>query len=197
MDLKWKRGFSLLELLVVVVLIIILTSLYWGANTDSREKRRQKACQANLERIFMAMQIYANDQAGKFPFLAGARTSSEALSLLIPRYTVETSIFICPASKDSPLPESEPFTNRPISYAYYMGRCATNSQVLLTDRQVDTLAKRAGQLLFSDTGKPPADNHGKSGGNLLFCDGHIEAAPPRAPLALDLPSGTSLLNPTP
>lgn len=190
-----QNAFSLIELLAVVAILLILTSLYWGTNTQSAQKRKLKACQDNLDRIYMALQVYAADQAGKFPCLTNARTSGEALSMLVPHYTVETSVFICPASKDAALPEGEPFTNRPISYAYYMGRTSTNSEVLVTDKQVNSLAKQAGQPVFSSDGKPPGNNHGKAGGNFLFCDGHAESASATSPYVLPLTPGVVLLNP--
>jgi prepilin-type N-terminal cleavage/methylation domain-containing protein/prepilin-type processing-associated H-X9-DG protein len=190
-----QHAFSLIELLAVVAILLILTSLYWGTNVESAQKRKLKACQDNLDRIYMALQVYAADQSSKFPCLNAAKNSGEALSLLVPHYTVETSVFICPASKDPALPESESFTNHPISYAYYMGRTSTNSEVLITDKQVDALAKRPGQPVFSADGKPPGNNHGKAGGNFLFCDGHVEASPATSPYGLPLTPGVVLLNP--
>ena len=62
---------------------------------------------------------------------------------------------------------------------------------------LDTLAKIASQNVFSTTGKPPGNNHEKSGGNVLFCDGHAEFTAPRAAFALPLGEGAVLLNPKP
>src|SRR3982751_5805537 len=128
-------AFSLIELLVVLAIMLILTTMYWGGNSSSRQLKQQKACQKNLEKIFVAMQIYATDHAGKFPALAGARTAEEPLDMLVPRYNSDTSVFICPGSKDSPLPAGESIRNRKISYAYYMGRTAADTaEVLLSDK---------------------------------------------------------------
>src|SRR6516162_7999195 len=74
-----RSAFSLIELLVTMAIIIILTSLYWGSGSASRQKQAQKECRKNLQNIYIAMQIYANDHAGKFPDVPGARTSEEAL----------------------------------------------------------------------------------------------------------------------
>ena len=193
-----SAGFSLLELLIVAALILILTTLYWSRSAPSRQRQQKGACQKNLQKIFTALEIYANDHAGRFPEEAGARTSEEALAVLVPRYTVDTSVFSCPGSRDAPLPSGEPFRKHKISYAYYMGRRATDvQQVLMSDRQVNTQAKTAGEYAFSTTGKPPGNNHGKLGGNFLFCDGRVEATPPVVPFALNLTNGVILLNPTP
>jgi prepilin-type N-terminal cleavage/methylation domain-containing protein/prepilin-type processing-associated H-X9-DG protein len=190
-----EAGFSLIELLAVAAILLILTTLYWGSGTGNRQRRQKAACQQNLERIFMAMQVYANDQAGRFPSAASARTSGEALVPLVPRYTVDTSVFVCPATEDSPPASGVSLKQHPISYAYYMGRHATDSAVLMSDRQVDTQAKTVGQPVFSSTGKPPGNNHGNSGGNFLFCDGHAEPAPTLAQFPLDVTNGVALLNP--
>jgi len=189
-------GFSLIELLVTVLIILILTTMYWGSSSPSRQRQQQAACQKNLQTMFIALEIYANDHGSKFPQLAGARSSEQPLDLLVPKYTADTSVFICPASKDSALPSGESIAKRKISYAYFMGRQKGDAQeLLMSDRQIDTQPKTAGQLLFSSTGKPPANNHGKSGGNFLFCDGHTEATPARAPFSIVLTQGVVLLNP--
>jgi prepilin-type N-terminal cleavage/methylation domain-containing protein/prepilin-type processing-associated H-X9-DG protein len=191
-----SAGFSLIELLICVVIILILTTLYFSPNNSNRQQVLKQACQKNLEKIYVSMEIYANEHGGKFPETAGARTAEEALDVLVPKYTSDTSPFICPGSSDGSLPAGESFKSRKISYAYYMGRTSTNSQqVLMSDRQVDTLAKSAGQPVFSTTGKPPGRNHRKFGGNFLFCDGHTEMAPALAPFPLALTNGEVLLNP--
>jgi len=190
-----RFGFSLLELLLTAVIILILTTLYWSPNRRNRQLALQTACQNNLQKLFIAMNIYATDRAGRFPIVAGARTSAEALDPLVPRYTSDTSVFVCPGSNDSAPPGGESIRKRVISYAYYMGRTSTNQQVLVTDRQVDTQPKAAGQLVFSADGKAPGNNHRQFGGNFLFCDGHVEPSSPKSAIALDLKPGEILLNP--
>jgi prepilin-type N-terminal cleavage/methylation domain-containing protein/prepilin-type processing-associated H-X9-DG protein len=191
-----RSAFSLIELLVVVALLLILTALYWGSGSASHQQQSQKTCQKNLETLYLALDIYAKDHAGQFPAVTGAKTSEQPLAELVPRYSSDTSVFICPGSKDSSLLPGESLLQRKISYAYYMGWNATNgSMPLMSDRQVDTLAKTAGQPVFSSTGKPPGNNHNKYGGNLLFCDGHLELSPAAGSVPLPLAPGVVLLNP--
>ncbi len=191
-----RAGFMLLELLIVVAIILVLTVLYWGSGTESREHRQRAACQQNLQGIYMALKIYADQQPGRFPVVTGAQTAAEALDVLVPQYTVDTSVFVCPASKDRPLPPGESIRKHRISYAYYMGRLdAGGTEVLMSDWQVDGSSKTAGQLVFSANGQAPGNNHGNTGGNLLFTDGHADWCPPRAPGSLVFTQPVVLLNP--
>ena len=116
-----QAGFSLVELLITLVLMLIMTSMMWGFGSANRQRAEKKACQQNLSKIYLAMQIYANDYGGKFPENTNAQTSELALDVLVPRYTADTSIFICPGGRDSALPEGVSFRKTKISYAYYMG----------------------------------------------------------------------------
>ena len=194
-----RGGFSLLELLIVMFLIVVLSTLYYGGGSRGYQKRQLAACEKNLDTIYVALQTWANDNSNAFPTLAGAQTSEPPLSQLVPRYTTGAQFFICPGSKDSALSDAEPFANRRISYAYYMGRIAKDGsdQPLLSDRQVDTNSKTAGQPLFSADGKKPGNNHDKSGGNVVFCDGSVQISPPAAAFNLTNAPGILLLNPRP
>ena len=190
-------GFSLIEVLAVAAIILLLFTLYWGGGGDSRQRKARKDCQNQLQRIYMALTIYANEHAGQFPVATNARTSAEALDNLVPRYTVDTSLFICPGiNNNPPATGDKPLRQRRISYAYYMGRRIGDSAgVLMSDEQVNPNSKNPGEAAFSSTGKPPGNNHGKLGGNFLFCDGRAESSPPRVPFSLGLTQGLVLLNP--
>jgi prepilin-type N-terminal cleavage/methylation domain-containing protein len=192
-------GFSLVELLVTLAIILVLYTLTMSRGARSYQRRQQAACEKNLVNLHVALTLYANDHQGAFPLVPGARTSEEPLSLLVPTCTTTTAPFICPGSKDPKLPEAEPFAKRRISYAYYMGRtnAARPQEPLLSDRQVNTQAKRAGEPLFSTSGKKPGDNHTTYGGVVLFGDGHAELSGPAAGFDLLFGEGITLLNPKP
>jgi type II secretory pathway pseudopilin PulG len=189
-------AFSLLELLVVLVLLIVLTVLSAGRFTTSARRREVAACQGNLEKIFLALSLYRADNSA-YPALPDARLSEEPLSLLVPKSTTDTEIFICPASQDNPLPQGERFGSGRISYAYYMGRApnANPQDILLSDWQVDSAPKKTGQPVFSLDGKKPGNNHGANGGNLLSCAGSVSFSGPDAAQDLLFPPSVRLLNP--
>ena len=191
-----EGAFSLIELLVVLALLLILTVLSASRFTTSARRRELAACGSNLQKIYLALSLYRGDN-GAYPLLPDAQSSAEPLSLLIPKSTTDTAIFICPGSGDKPLPESEPFNKRRISYDYYMGR-ATNgdpNDILLSDWQVDTSPKEKGRQIFSLDGKKPGNNHEAVGGNLMSCGGAVVFSPPKANQDVLFPSTVKLLGP--
>jgi len=193
-------AFSLVELLCVLVILLILAVMLNGRLAGVHRRTAQELCRNNLQTIYLALNIYSNDNHGTYPFLKDAAISSAPLSLLLPRSTTETAIFICPGSKDTALPEGESFAQRRISYAYYMGRASNAgpaAQAILSDWQLNTLPKTKGQPLFSPVGKKPANNHDKDGGNILLDNGEVIRSGPNAALNLPTPSGVTLLNPGP
>jgi prepilin-type processing-associated H-X9-DG protein/prepilin-type N-terminal cleavage/methylation domain-containing protein len=194
---RGHAGFSLIELLFVCAIVAVLYTIMLGPSSESRQKHNKAVCAKNLQQLSAVLSIYAADHNGAYPALPDARTSEAPLSLLVPQYCSDTSLFICPGSGDRALPGAQPFADRRISYAYYMGltTAATGGQPLLSDAQVDTQAKSAAQPLFSATGRNPGANHRERGGNVLFCDGHVEELPPLAPRELTCPPGVKLLNP--
>src|SRR5690606_2640371 len=162
------------------------------------QKNQKQKCQTQLQKIFIGLQIYANEHANSFPVQTNATTSEVALAGLVPRYTADSTIFVCPGSKDKPLPPGTPLTAGRISYAYYMGRKQTDERLpLLSDRQVDTKPKVSHALVFSEDGSKPANNHHKYGGVFLFSDGSAEHFPAQTPIALPVGAGVTLLTPQP
>ena len=191
------RGFSLIELLIVMALILILYTIMYAPSSRSYQTQQKELCARNLRNIYTALQTFAQDHQSVLPEATNAHTSEAPLSQLIPRYTTGAEFFICPGSGDKPLPDATPFADRKISYAYYMGRKITEGagRPVMSDEQVSTQPKLAGQIVFSRDGKPPGNNHNKYGGNFLFCDGAIEASPAKSAFNLSPPTNVVLLNP--
>lgn len=195
--LNSAAAFTLIEMLITMALIIILTVMLYGFGSASHQKTQKQLCADNLQKIFIAEQIYANDFGGRFPATNNATTSEDVLELLVPKYTADTTIFICPGGRDSEIPSQANLRKYKISYAYYMGRSNSEQQILMSDRQINTRPKNAGEQVFSLNGKPPGNNHHKYGGNFLFTDGSVQATKPLAEFPLLFSNGVVLLNPKP
>jgi type II secretory pathway pseudopilin PulG len=186
-------------LVCVLAILLVLATIMNSRLSGSRRRTALELCRKNLQTMHLALTLYANDNRGEFPLLAGASASAAPLSLLVPRSTTETAMFICPGSQDKALPEGEPFAQRRISYAYYMGRSTNqgNAEAILSDWQANNLPKTKGQPIFSSDGNKPANNHDKDGGNILLVSGQVIRSGTNAALDLPVPSGVTLLNPAP
>lgn len=191
-------AFSLIELMIVIALIAVSYVLFFSFASENHQRSQMQLCADNLQKIYIALQIYGND-FGKYPQNTNAQTSEQVLNKLVPRYTSDTSIFICPGGRDPEIASEAPLEQSKISYAYYMGRDtnAAPGDVLMSDRQINTLSKEIGDPVFSPNGKPPGNNHHKYGGNVLNCDGSVQSIPTNTIISLAFSNGIVLLNPKP
>jgi len=140
------KGFTLVELLVVMAVIAILAGMLVPALGKAREQGRRTSCMNNLKQIGLAVAIYRLDYNEAFP---------SSLDLLynstdpITGYIDNLKIFVCPSTGNA-VPANpdngdytytKPTTNNPAS-----------STVIVEDK---------------------AGNHA-GGANKLSVDGHVE-----------------------
>ena len=62
-----ERGFTIIELMIVVAIIVILVAVAYPRFIVMLEKAREGATKANLATLKSAINIYYNDQAGIWP----------------------------------------------------------------------------------------------------------------------------------
>lgn len=60
----FRRGFSLIELLIVVMIITAVLSLVLASVSTAREAAKRTICASNLRQLGQAMQMYANEYRG-------------------------------------------------------------------------------------------------------------------------------------
>lgn len=63
------KGFTLVELLVVITIIAILAAILFPVFARTREKARSASCQNSLRQISTAIKIYNSDNDGKMPLM--------------------------------------------------------------------------------------------------------------------------------
>lgn len=99
------KGFTVLELLVVMTVISLLAALLLPALGRAKAKARQPACMNNLRQIGLAIQMYAQDSSDAFPPATnGPPASFTAYTQLMKSYVGLTGtkperakLFACPA----------------------------------------------------------------------------------------------------
>lgn len=62
-----RKGFTLVELLVVIFVLTLLMGLLFPSFAKAKEKARQAVCQFNLRQIGLAFEFYTMDSSGRYP----------------------------------------------------------------------------------------------------------------------------------
>ena len=66
--MKKRKGFTLIELMIVIAIIAILAAVLIPNFMRAREASRLNACKSNLKNISTAIETYSNDNDGVYPF---------------------------------------------------------------------------------------------------------------------------------
>lgn len=162
------KGFTLVELLIVVAILATLMGLVFPALMRGRRKALITACQSNLRQIATVARMYADDEK-LFPFdssLLGSATAADHLQLLVdyePKDRPKPKLFICPdAGPEKPAPQDPEtkaytLTEKTLSYAWINEETSPGSG--------------ANKLLSADKS---LENHGGEGINVVYFGADVE-----------------------
>jgi prepilin-type N-terminal cleavage/methylation domain-containing protein len=110
MTRNFSRGFTLLELLIVIAVIAILATIAYPVFIGIEEKANVPKDMNNLRQIGIATQLYLNDNDGAFP----GSTTVAWMAQLHPKYLAAWNIFQSPF--DTRAPSELGDTTTPVSY---------------------------------------------------------------------------------
>jgi prepilin-type N-terminal cleavage/methylation domain-containing protein/prepilin-type processing-associated H-X9-DG protein len=100
-----RRGFTLVELLVVVAIVALLLGILLPALARARATAKQTACQHQMRQLGQALQMYADDHSGFFPLTShtvGMRFD-RAWIFTLARYLGDVDdVRICPEDPKGP-----------------------------------------------------------------------------------------------
>ncbi|MDD4872485.1 MAG: type II secretion system protein [Kiritimatiellae bacterium] len=161
------KGFTLLELMVVITIISILAALLFPVFKRMQESANRVACMNNLSQIYKSMVMYSMDNQDVYPsnFVAMAK------------YLQEGEMLKCRSDKWRIIASA--ISNLTSATADQF--CSYNLMIKATDRSPITPTSASALVLACDkdgnnnnvTRNGFGKNHGEEGGNVLYNNGSV------------------------
>ena len=184
---RTKRGYTLIEICIVLAVVMILAALLLPLIGRAREKGRQTSCQSNIRQMNLALRQYVSDYDSSD---LGQHNWQEALM----PYIKDIRIYECPSESR---PENSTRTGFDTDYFYfavsnkfesgkYIGvneasQANVDSSKILTfaDSPFGAPGYQKTSAQSSCGGYLVPDRH-SGGGNWGFADGHVKWLAPQA-----------------
>ena len=185
-----RRGFTLLELLVVIAMVAVLAGLILPTLSAVRESSRIVQCAGNLRQIFSGLSLYAQDHTNHLPqrysYLDATGQKIGYCELILPyldpgrtpaNSDTAKKLFMCPSQKTK---------NYPVDPGYGMNHFYDNASFTAASPAAQTilLAESAGLTGFGNRNADRSNTPGTTGklddtrhrgrANYAFFDGHVE-----------------------
>jgi prepilin-type N-terminal cleavage/methylation domain-containing protein len=178
--LHTTRGFTLVELLVVIGIIGMLLAILMPAVQWSRERSRTTNCMSNLRQIGIAMFMYVDQQGqrGVFPYAAQLPslnpTRPSLAKVLAQHIEGNKEVFRCPSDFGDGDQLASYYEREGISYEYPMSRVEGKTRPqLMSDHDGNEDRSSSDVWLLYDF--DPFHGEAKQMGsrNYLCLDGHV------------------------
>jgi general secretion pathway protein G len=197
-----RRGFTLIEILVVVAIIGILAAILFPVFATAREKARSASCQSNLKQLGAAMAMYvgdweryphAVDPADKYaPQIWQDQAVAAGFDLanigmltdVLQPYTKNQQVWHCPSDTGFDKPDNIPYQlggapTYPSCYEKYGTSYFYRTELMFRNLMEEALPNPTATNVLEDA---TGEWHGASVLNLnngrrynmLFADGHVK-----------------------
>ena len=198
-----NRGFTVIELLIIVIIVAVLVCIVIPAIFAARQKAQQIICVNNLRQLFLAFEQYTNDNNGLLPRPNNSGISKDGTKICnaevwfkaVDNYLTTLQL---PSERDEISQEERLLLIKqdPIFKTVHLSKQDTtrtikiNQNLLPTSecqRSIETIGETTRTVLLFDgriNNTSVADNYEGSYGsvaqrhskaaNILFVDGHVE-----------------------
>ncbi|UCH34799.1 MAG: type II secretion system protein [Armatimonadota bacterium] len=96
----WQtRGFTLAEIMVVLVIVIMLAGIVLVVMNRARGKARQSVCASNLHQVGVALRMYAEDHDGRAWLWDSWQPEPGAVVDALAPYVRNDNIWFCPSDR--------------------------------------------------------------------------------------------------
>ena len=160
---RGRRAFTLMELLVVMAIISLLMGLSVHYLLPSKKDFNQIKCDSNLKNLFLALQMYADDNNGLCPDpnATGQIPISQKMKEALQPYVPSEEIFWCPDDQEK---EAHPGGS-------YGWRVTRDSKTSLAGVRLDLLRHPERVMI---AGELSHGCHKSEMINVLYADGHVD-----------------------
>ncbi len=196
-----KRGFTLIEMLVVLGILAALIAILFPVFASVRENGRRATCQSNLHQMGLAMQQYLQDNDHRYLPVVDSQPYP------LPAYVGDSRVFLCPDISETQRQMLGQIGGVSLSYGYDEPRLLTRSAPSASWEPVSDsqIVHPAALWLYQDStqlfwrklaapcGRPVIGSTLHSGGgNYLFADGHVQWLTPESFAAVTCTNGPLL-----
>jgi prepilin-type N-terminal cleavage/methylation domain-containing protein/prepilin-type processing-associated H-X9-DG protein len=183
------RGFTLIEILVVVAIIGLLAAILFPVFARARENARRTSCASNLKQLGLGIMQYIQDYDETYPcvYLWAADSQGRYWTHDIYPYVKSTQVYVCPSSNANGKFDINNLGQAQTSVRYGMNNNAFGSGTTQPTKAAQ-ITQPAQLLMLTDTENritgwnsfmSDVGNHTMSfrhfeGANVAFVDGHVK-----------------------
>lgn len=165
-----RRGFTLVELLVVMAIIAILAGLLLPSLAGATERARSTVCLSNLRQVGVSLRLYLDENQDRFPIMQnrirhGTNAPGTAIAEVLGPKLGNLQILKCPSDRQRWFEDTG---------SSYFWNFLLNGQSSASLKVMGLPVKENGIAVFSDQAEFHAARGPGKGKNHLYADGAVK-----------------------